>query len=587
MADNTQIPTVDWEKGGTLHATFSFLIEHDQLPKNALVDLAEKIREKQEKGRIATVIDPMFDDISDRKRQVFSDELLVDAEYGDKPPHAMETISLIVPREIRWRTEGTSWAYVTDNGDWEWNGIECRYFWFLHSNGDLSYHVSLKMPYQHTLGYYYALALVQKLFFPSERPHGGCSLKVKASESESESKLRDFLGRRFENHFISLLKHHDARLPPEFEKQLKTLVQHRTMGNLGYVRAAFLLDDACFDHVLREREKRGYLTELKNIMRDRTVPESGGGQQDQNGTSKDCTTPKSDEQEITIPTGLNKANNCRELLALLFLSGYLQNIIDFLEQDEAEFVDGTDQLYPKPLEDDPNFLLYATQGALFEVVRESRSLQSGCRCIGTCPYLFLVHVTLFHDEALVNRFARLMIKLEDDLIDQSGGYKNVPNLDSGKLAKLVHTFQQGRLTIFAEVEKYLHLNVFLYDTEQSFYEAILGARGIRERLQHQTELISKFSETIEGFHERAQQNATDNLNKWVAIIGGLSIFQVLFAMTQAWRDASRDHPSNMLTSWATPGDFIFTVLFLGIIAVIVYRERSRLGRWIKEKVPFL
>lgn len=575
MTDNTHIPTVDeWENNrGTLHATFSLLVElveRDQSTEKAFVDLAKRIREKREEGRIAKVIDPMFDDIADRKRQVFSDEVLVDAGYDksqdDKSrPHDMKALSLIVPREIRWCTEGTSWVYVSDDGDWEWSGIECRYFWFLHSNGDLSYHVSLKMPYEHTLKYYYALSLVQKLFFRSELPKDGYRLNVK--ESESESEFRVFLLDGFKKHLKSLLAHHAISQPREPER----LIQDNT-GRFRHVRAAFLLEDACFDHVLREREKRGYLNELKERMKAEPVSKSG---------------------EIRIPEGLKNASNCNELLALLFLSGYLQNIIDFLEQDEAEFVDATEPLYPKKLKDDPNFLLYATQDALFEVVRESRSLRSGCRCIGTCPYLFLVHVTLFHDEALVNRFARLVRELEKNLLHQSGGYKNVPKLDSEELAKLVHTFQQGRLTIFAEVEKYMHLNIFLYDTEQSFYKEIMVARGIQERLQHLTQLISKFSETIEGFHERAQQNATDNLNNLVVVIGVLSIFQVLFAMTQAWRtdDANAHAQLKMLASGAAQWDFIFTVAFLGItvvllgiVAPIVYRwTKSRLRRCIKEK----
>src|SRR6185312_15571530 len=85
-------------------------------------------------------------------------------------------------------------------------------------------------------------------------------------------------------------------------------------------------------------------------------------------------------------------------LALIFLSGFLHNVIDFFQQDESELADGTD-----PLHQDAHFLLYATQESVFEVVDKSGSLERAHDYIGTCPYLFLVHVMALQDEALVRQ----------------------------------------------------------------------------------------------------------------------------------------------------------------------------------------
>src|SRR5690606_6940158 len=100
-----------------------------------------------------------------------------------------------------------------------------------------------------------------------------------------------------------------------------------------------------------------------------------------------------------------------------FLSGFLQNIVDFLRQDVSEIQDGTDPSYPPAggEDDDSHFLVYATQSAVYEVVAGSRSLDVGRGWIGTCPYLFLVHLMTLHNETLVHRYEAMVRGLVEQL----------------------------------------------------------------------------------------------------------------------------------------------------------------------------
>src|SRR5262249_1948374 len=89
-----------------------------------------------------------------------------------------------------------------------------------------------------------------------------------------------------------------------------------------------------------------------------------------------------------------------------FLSGFFQNIIDFFNQDSSEISDGTDPIYPISAEQaaEAYFFRFANARCLYQVVSESRSLDVGADHIGTCPYIFLVHLTSMHNEFLIRQY---------------------------------------------------------------------------------------------------------------------------------------------------------------------------------------
>lgn len=624
MSERPQAATPDWQQSGSLYLTLSLLVEHEHLREAVTIDdLAERFRDAAaiRPGGLSATIDPMFDDIADRERQIFSAETLLDA--GDEAsPNAAEDIDMQIPGVIRWCTEGTTLA-ADFGADWSWDKVRCRYFWFLHSNRDLSYHVSLELRYDHRLRDYYALALMQKVLFPSEASPTGYPLRVMAADHE-RALLTDFLRARFNQHFPSLLRRHgvspatretaDRRddwacliqgLPLAGAAPSQDSPEHNSVVASGpprFSRAAFLLKDACFDHALRNREAvLDALTQAMSAPTQANDPKQtvDPAQADETARAAALRELAGQQAEETAPADAALAGTCAQLtygkaeldalengleaaeLALVFLSGFLQNIIDFLRQDLSEFADGTDPLYPERLEDDAHFLLYASQETMYEVVSRSRSLEKvGCKCIGSCPYLFLVHVTLFHDEALLRRFEQMVEELVGEVENKTGRYRKAQELGLGKMKSLVSLFQEQRLAIFGEVDKYMHLNVFRYDTEETFYNTVTDARGIGTRQQHWTQVMAKLGETIDGFHTMAQQRADGHLNLIVLLITVFSIFQVLFGVTQALRGMGNDA---LAALWDDRfiNAFVFALVVLlpfGIWKLFIHQIRPRLAK---------
>ena len=560
-----------WTKPGTLHLTVSLLIQNERFKGVSRDDVVGKLQLGAEShGTIGKAIAPMFQDVADSSRQLFCAEALLDAADTGSG-NCQEAITLAVPGEFHWETEGTK--VKAEFGDpWRWNNIQFRYFWFLHSNRDVSYHVSLQIDYQHRLRDYYALSVIQKVFFPSETPEppNYHNLKVISSRG-SEMNLTEFIVARFNAHFSNLCNQNKISLLTVSEDEFwSRLVQKKTNqkqhpgrcddGSKSrgswppeYCRAAFLLQDAFFDYTLRER--LDILGTLNNDLLNTDLSEMADcGRNsrrkwlrelvqtwnlDANSRPCDnCNERPEMTYDINSLTKLDSESEKKEL-ALIFLSGYFQNIMDFFRQGDSEFEDGTDPLYPDDPTLDLHFLLYATPDAIFEVVRESRSLESGRKHIGSCPYLFLVHVTLFHNESLVRRFEELIKNLVLEVEEKTLNYRGWSQLKSSDIKKLLTRFHLERLKIFGEVEKYMHMNVFRYDTEQAFYIRAMATKGISERQQHWEMVLAKLHETVDGLHDLAQQDSDDRLNKIILTITVSSIFQVLFASTQALRAFSK------------------------------------------------
>jgi hypothetical protein len=503
----------------SLYLTVSTLIERDRLKeyKDLYKAFTTAIDDKKQRRTIHKAIQPMFDDISDRERHIFFDEHLIDAE--NETGSKADVITLEIPRTIRWLTEEQRWQFDA-GASWELPGVTCRYFWFVHSNRDISYHLSLHIPYKHDAKHYYALALLQKLFFPSEEPDAECMaesfrldvVSINGSAQTEKENLADFLERKFGEHVGNILpgpnKSWWTRLALE-----KPADANKYLFSPEFSRAAFLLRDDFFDRTLRKPGQA--LAELASRSA-RSTPTHGAG------------IPSDVYRDVDI-AGLSDA-----ALALIFLSGFLQNIIDFLEQDELEYNDAIEPLYPEgKMKKDPHFLLYATEDSIFEIVASSRSLEKGSQYIGICPYLFLVHVTVFHDESLVRRFEKSVCNLTNEIEAKTDKFSNFDKLTIEQLDEVVSIFHRGRFGIFGEVERYLHINTFLYSTEQAFYKAIGNYRYIEGRLNHWDGLLNELSSATGGAHELARQKTERRMDRILFFIAGFSIFQVLFAMTQS------------------------------------------------------
>lgn len=224
--------------------------------------------------------------------------------------------------------------------------------------------------------------------------------------------------------------------------------------------------------------------------------------------------------------------NSKEDIDYYFLSGFFQNIIDFMRQDKSEVADGTDPIYPNIDENKTHFLLYSNQNSIYEVVSKSRSLDFGKDWIGTCPYLFLVHIMTFHNESLI-------VELEKKMIETVRGLKDLGLMTDAFIdkstadhrQKILNQFRSFKLWLFSNVYMHLYFNSFRYDTERDFYVAISNVRGIQPRQQYWEEIVSKLQNTINDIDEQKRQDDGDKISNIVMAITIFSIFQVLFQTT--------------------------------------------------------
>ncbi len=584
-----------WLQPGKLYWTLSILVEKERLDHATKVERRppeyaawlERLRDNANRthytGAISRAVDPMFHDIADRSRQIFFDEALLDPQDFDKTP---QRISLVFPAAFEWGTEGTT-SQARFATDLVWSDVDYRYYWFLHSNGALTYHFSLEIPYEHRLQHYYAMSVLQKRFFPSEMSTNdpelaNDSFPIRVRHDGTETELHAFVRSAFTKHIHRLISRPDptsnkagawkSLLGSTSDKrdawdQLVTGHgddDHDRSGDPmrpvpgvaprpAFCRAAYLLEDPFFEQLLRTRERS--LAAVPSVM----------------GRFKlaflDASADSVARYDYTKQADLQDLESRHPgPLALIFLSGFLHNIIDFFEQDESELADAT-----TPLHQDSHFLLYATQESVFEIVDKSGSLERAREYIGTCPYLFLVHVMALQDEALVCLFER-HVRTLSAMIEKKEELEG-----NEETRELLDKFHKRRKDIFLGVERYTHLNVFRYETEQNFYEQVERIRGIANRRAHWEERLTRLSEAMSGMHELAQQKADTWLNKLALAIAVFGVFQVLFALTGNWRQFQPFDEDERILTHPDVGDALSASVFLlaTIVGILLTRRELK------------
>jgi hypothetical protein len=426
----------DRTQPGHLHLTLSLLVEHRALEaafgeqwsierRRAILD------DYQDTRALADAIEPLFSDVADRKRHLFIDDFLVDTPNrertkgaGTAPANSTsgnlnDEVVIVFPRRIRWKTEGDDFSL--EFGHELRLAANCRMFWFVHSNGSLSYHVSIDLEYRHHHQHYFALSALQKLIYPTEDtrelargklpedspPNAAHYDAVRVESHENGYRFWDYVERKFEAHLADLLEtlklteraRGQGLYASQFwqklllERRLAEYVEAggdpRRADELPERRLVVLLRDPYFFQLL-QAEARAKLTGFEGCFGGRT---------------------RDDRSYEISTTDLELIG--AHALDYYFLSGYFQNIIDFLRQDTSEVKDGTDPIYPVTGQGDQtsHFVIYASSTSIFEVVSSSRSLEAAHDYIGTCPYLFLVHIMSFHNEVLVRAFERDVGKL--------------------------------------------------------------------------------------------------------------------------------------------------------------------------------
>jgi hypothetical protein len=231
-----------------------------------------------------------------------------------------------------------------------------------------------------------------------------------------------------------------------------------------------------------------------------------------------------------------------EVQSLLFLSGFSKQVQDFLRQDHSEVSDGSEPIYPpsESREESPYWLLLASKSAAYEVVRSSRSVELGRDYIGTCPYLLLVHLLVLHDESLTRQLQGRVEALVDQTTTKLPSIgrqlKSDPYQATQSLKELLYVYRQERMLIFAEVERFAHDNVFRYRTEQAFFALIEEGQGIRQRRERWTRLLGQLSDVLDEESKSLDEEEQAGLNRALGAVALLGIFQTLTLITGALKE---------------------------------------------------
>lgn len=537
-------------------------------------DLLKEIRPKAaESDALHKDINPMFEDISDRARNLFIEDFLLDTKLGDSkaPDHLRNVfaeIRLSLDGAVDWKAEGPVFK-VDAEGPIVFEKVLCRAFWMAHSNNALSYHLSFEVPFEHGLKHYLGLSLFQKVFSQSETTEWvvGNTRGWKVVEPKGKGEkvsLLGFMEEAFERdlgHLMTMVSEasQTKQLTPRFLKQFveeawqqlvlepagesqEKLNVQRGEGDpvvAAWVDAAprrrllvLLRDEKSFESLQKARECAPAVVKLDTLSLQPGAGANGGHRLAALGKQLD-----QHAQELDVRHNKHSKLIRANYKLWLFLSGFFQNVVDFLDQDGLEIHDGLAPVYPEALSEDgvnPGFMLYATPSVLFEVVSKSRSLdKAGRRWLGTCPYLFLVHMTAFQNESLVRAYENNVIGLlrhlgnaglKADESDFSG------SKFGGALASASASIRDFQLLTFEKVHKHTSFNVFRYQTEQDFFECVQDIRGIKQRRAYWDEVLNKLTLTIESLQEERRAR----YEKKIAVAGVLlalsGVLQVLLAV---------------------------------------------------------
>lgn len=320
----------------------------------------------------------------------------------------------------------------------------------------------------------------------------------------------------------------------------------------------------------------------------------------------------------------------QDCLDYLFLAGFNQNIIDFMNQDTSEVLDSIDPIYPHNDEqsDERFFVRYANHRAMISYVPKSRSLEAGNDYIGTCPYAFLIHVLALHNEFLARSheawsMARIE-RVEALIADRPYRDDRMPELTKREPLEAGNRFEQAEFAInqaklaeFSAYERFRYINPFRYDTERDVFATLEELRGTSRKQAALALAIRSLEDHASDLKRRSQQaadEATANRDARLNILlGGTGVFgagQMIYWMGEKAQGDKENDPRSLVFGWIEPSKDIgaailsttevamvaalcifFPLLFLIIIDTIrqMLRDggtRSRIGRLLNIIMKF-
>jgi hypothetical protein len=257
----------------------------------------------------------------------------------------------------------------------------------------------------------------------------------------------------------------------------------------------------------------------------------------------DCKRFLSPPVKVHIPAFSENRADCLEYM---FLAGFNQNIIDFMNQDTSEILDSIDPIYPESdaQSDERFFVRYANHRAMITYVPKSRSLEIGNDYIGACPYAFLIHALALHNEYLARgheaktlaRIKRIKHLIDakpfpdDDDIQELQRRERLVKGD--RYEKAEAAINHAKLARFERYEKYRHDNPFRYDTERDVFAKLEQLRGINRKEGALSSAIDSLDEYAGDIQSRNQQAAGSRENARALMLSLLLGFTGVFGAGQ-------------------------------------------------------
>jgi len=590
---------------------------------------------------LGEAIDPLFNDIADRDIQGNAQEFLISAledpsstaqsnytsdnEIAKARDAVLEDreISFSPPESVSWITEGHKYTTTPPELN-KPRPMTLKRFWFAHYGGALSYHLSFCYRYserpQSTAGAqpplfdeygpatYYFLSMLQKLVAPKEfqltlnkrldlMRAGSLTQSIFDPETSIDlldqpivtglspkkpglTRFWEGIEDRFEEDAQKLFQLAETTFPNDFRitrergdwrEILLTDQPVIEVPGLGMPRCRFMFffhDKRFFERLMSANRRTSaqdgryqpYLDKLKELPGKPAGPF---------------------KLDYNYWQWVAHEKNTDDCLDSLFLSGFNQNIIDFMNQDASEILDSTDPLYPDI--DDPAeerfFVRFANHRALTTYVPASRSLEIGNDYIGTCPYAFLIHVLAIHNEYLdrlhEEATTRRLKSIEEDVEKIEFGIeelnsglnintrttsrwlrnaeksqekqkeKNVETL-SKRLNNVESLINKTKLAHYQEYLRYRYPNPFRYDTEHAVFEKLEIIRGTNRKqhtlqaaltnIEDQASDLSRQSRelalSIEKERQDKESRQRDQINTGLAALGCFGLIQVLYGLIQ-------------------------------------------------------
>ena len=266
----------------------------------------------------------------------------------------------------------------------------------------------------------------------------------------------------------------------------------------------------------------------------------------------------------------------QDIAKLFAICGIVQNVADFPRQDTGELRDSFDAIVG-----DTDFLIFNHPTFTFELSEESRSFEKMVDCLGGCPYFLLSSLLVVYNEVLMGDVERHIEELQYGKVDEMRA-RRASLVPIGLLIRaigswwgassneILKTNIQRRFEIFRDLLLRYVPNIFRYETERKFYDAVCEARGLNQRHRQLLDLLGRYEGVVRDVHELSRQSAQDRTN----------ILLLILALIAAWPVAI--DVNTKLEMKFDPLE-IFAVLATLIVVVLVAPRKILFRLWHRRR----